>query len=741
MSDVCKHCTNAGCLDACPTGALIRTEFETVIVQPDICNGCGYCIPSCPFGVIDRDPYDGRAAKCTLCYDRLEDGLEPACAKACPTDSIQFGPYDELVELAKGRVAALHEQGLESAYLYGAGDERRGPARRRARRVLPAHRAARALRAAGPGRLADPGERAGGHRGRAGRRGASPRRRRSRACVIAHRRAPVSHAKGPPPEERIRARERGRAGDARRHARGRHARRAGALPARGRGREGGAREAALGRRALVVPLRQGHALRAPAPTTSAWPRPRAARAAATRSREVQGPIIKPGGVDVGGAAVLLVRRHRHRLLVRRGRLRRGRRPRSAAIARRVTLVAVGPAAPLLVMDLGRPAALPQHDADLQAALADVDGRVVPVGVLGRRLPRGRRRPARAPAARRGCSGPRPPCSAPTSAPTPASCSPPPPCRCGRAAAASSGRSSSPPAPRPAPPPTGSCWPASGCRSGIPRATRWVRSRRSRWAPSWRCRASTSTGWAGWRTRSRRARRASCSRPPSGWCARGSRCGSRARAAAPGSTTSPACSSCSPGSRSASPGSAPAARSARDHEAVARMHRTERADLRRRAGGRRLRTAGRGDARRGPAARRGARAPDAGAVARRPHPDRLLRDRVPRDVPVRRGAVPADGRRDLQGARQALVEGGAGAVRRRGRDRDDPVVRVRAAVAGLHGDVRRGVRDRVRARGHLVLRRGDLHRDLRLRLGPAVAARALPGRRADRDLRASPGRST
>jgi formate dehydrogenase iron-sulfur subunit len=123
MSDVCKHCTNAGCLDACPTGALMRTEFETVIVQADVCNGCGYCVPSCPFGVINRDPFDGRAAKCTLCYDRLEDGLEPACAKACPTDSIQFGPYDQLVETAKKRVATLHERGLEGAYLYGAGDE------------------------------------------------------------------------------------------------------------------------------------------------------------------------------------------------------------------------------------------------------------------------------------------------------------------------------------------------------------------------------------------------------------------------------------------------------------------------------------------------------------------------------------------------------------------------------------------------------------------------------------------
>jgi formate dehydrogenase iron-sulfur subunit len=123
MSDVCKHCTNAGCLDACPTGALIRTAFETVIVQPDVCNGCGYCVPSCPFGVIDRDHDDGRAAKCTLCYDRLEDGLEPACAKSCPTDSIQFGPYEELVEIASGRVAELRRRGIDGAYLYGAGDE------------------------------------------------------------------------------------------------------------------------------------------------------------------------------------------------------------------------------------------------------------------------------------------------------------------------------------------------------------------------------------------------------------------------------------------------------------------------------------------------------------------------------------------------------------------------------------------------------------------------------------------
>ena len=118
-SDVCKHCTHAGCLDVCPTGALFRTEFGTVVVQQDICNGCGYCVSGCPYGVIERREGDGRAWKCTLCYDRLRDGLEPACAKACPTDSIQFGPLDELRERAAQRVERLHEAGVVDARLYG----------------------------------------------------------------------------------------------------------------------------------------------------------------------------------------------------------------------------------------------------------------------------------------------------------------------------------------------------------------------------------------------------------------------------------------------------------------------------------------------------------------------------------------------------------------------------------------------------------------------------------------------
>jgi formate dehydrogenase iron-sulfur subunit len=134
-SDVCKHCTHAACLDVCPTGSLFRTEFGTVVVQEDICNGCGYCVPACPFGVLDkrhiptlpamssaqgagRDP-DGRVWKCTLCYDRLKGGHEPACAKACPTDSIQFGPLDELRERADARLEKLKQEQWNGAQLYG----------------------------------------------------------------------------------------------------------------------------------------------------------------------------------------------------------------------------------------------------------------------------------------------------------------------------------------------------------------------------------------------------------------------------------------------------------------------------------------------------------------------------------------------------------------------------------------------------------------------------------------------
>jgi formate dehydrogenase iron-sulfur subunit len=119
MSDVCKHCQHASCMDVCPTGAIIRTEFDTVYIQPDVCNGCRNCISACPYSVIGMDEETHVARKCTLCYDRLQGGMEPACAKACPTQSIQFGPLEELQQRADKRLADLHSQGVAEANLYG----------------------------------------------------------------------------------------------------------------------------------------------------------------------------------------------------------------------------------------------------------------------------------------------------------------------------------------------------------------------------------------------------------------------------------------------------------------------------------------------------------------------------------------------------------------------------------------------------------------------------------------------
>ena len=119
MSDVCKHCKHASCMEVCPTGAIIRTEFDTVFIQQDVCNGCRNCIAACPYSVIGMNQQTGTAHKCTLCYDRLQGGLEPACAKACPTQSIQFGPLADLQKAADVRLATLHSQGQTHAQLYG----------------------------------------------------------------------------------------------------------------------------------------------------------------------------------------------------------------------------------------------------------------------------------------------------------------------------------------------------------------------------------------------------------------------------------------------------------------------------------------------------------------------------------------------------------------------------------------------------------------------------------------------
>jgi formate dehydrogenase iron-sulfur subunit len=122
MSDVCKHCQQASCAEVCPTNAIVRTEFDTVLIQQDVCNGCRNCIAACPYGVIGFSQATGTARKCTLCYDRLQAGLTPACAKACPTQSIRFGNLADLRAAADERLAQLRQEGHGGAQLYGQGD-------------------------------------------------------------------------------------------------------------------------------------------------------------------------------------------------------------------------------------------------------------------------------------------------------------------------------------------------------------------------------------------------------------------------------------------------------------------------------------------------------------------------------------------------------------------------------------------------------------------------------------------
>ena len=100
----------------------IGDEWHKVGVQPDICNGCGYCVVACPFGVVERNNDDGRAFKCTFCYDRQRAGLVPACAKACPTESIKFGEISDLQAKAEDRVQELRRRGMKDATLYDAAE-------------------------------------------------------------------------------------------------------------------------------------------------------------------------------------------------------------------------------------------------------------------------------------------------------------------------------------------------------------------------------------------------------------------------------------------------------------------------------------------------------------------------------------------------------------------------------------------------------------------------------------------
>lgn len=119
----CMHCTEAGCVMACPVDALYHEPNGVVNLNFDKCIGCGYCEQACPFDAIHVDPQffgtNQKAGKCTLCYDRITNGLAPACVQACPTDCIKYGSRDDLIKWGQERVATLKARGFKNAYLYG----------------------------------------------------------------------------------------------------------------------------------------------------------------------------------------------------------------------------------------------------------------------------------------------------------------------------------------------------------------------------------------------------------------------------------------------------------------------------------------------------------------------------------------------------------------------------------------------------------------------------------------------
>ncbi|HUJ13481.1 MAG TPA: formate dehydrogenase subunit beta [Thermoanaerobaculia bacterium] len=117
--DQCMHCAEPGCLAACPApGAIVQYSNGIVDVDASKCIGCGYCSTGCPFDVPQFHKGSGKMAKCTLCVDRVEVGLEPACVKACPTGCLNFGTKEDMVQLGNTRVEQLKQAGYAEAMLY-----------------------------------------------------------------------------------------------------------------------------------------------------------------------------------------------------------------------------------------------------------------------------------------------------------------------------------------------------------------------------------------------------------------------------------------------------------------------------------------------------------------------------------------------------------------------------------------------------------------------------------------------
>jgi formate dehydrogenase iron-sulfur subunit len=117
--DGCMHCSDPGCLKACPSpGAIVQYANGIVDFVEENCIGCGYCVKGCPFNIPRISQEDHKAYKCTLCSDRVAVGQAPACAKTCPTGAIMFGTKEAMIEQASERIVDLKSRGFDQAGLY-----------------------------------------------------------------------------------------------------------------------------------------------------------------------------------------------------------------------------------------------------------------------------------------------------------------------------------------------------------------------------------------------------------------------------------------------------------------------------------------------------------------------------------------------------------------------------------------------------------------------------------------------
>ena len=117
--DACLHCEEPGCLYACPApGAIVQYENGIVDFKQDRCIGCQLCVSGCPFDIPRFNAETRKVYKCNMCVDRVEAGLEPACAKTCPTNAIAWGTKEDMLTLAEQKVEGLRARGFAEAALY-----------------------------------------------------------------------------------------------------------------------------------------------------------------------------------------------------------------------------------------------------------------------------------------------------------------------------------------------------------------------------------------------------------------------------------------------------------------------------------------------------------------------------------------------------------------------------------------------------------------------------------------------